>query len=523
MKFKYGFLVIFVTCILLFTTCDFLNGDDNKENNNNGNNGNTTQTVIVEPLIQTKWSGGAPFNNMVPMDGENRSAAGCVAIAMAQIMNFHKYPAQGTGERETYTTNGGIIVPTVNFEDTHYDWVNMLKTYPDADSGTPQQRDAVATLVFHTGVGVRMDYSASSSSPIGLTALPLVNYFGYDRSIERHLRSFYDNDAAWETIIRTQLDNGLPVLYSGRNSSGGSHRFIIDGYDNEGKFHINYGYGGRNDGWYNLNDMTYRFNQIMHINIKPDKSIGNSEIMAVTTFPTGKTSVLQNELFIVTGQLTGVGFFSGGHFGTALVNNNGGIEAIVGAISVGSRSPGDTPSLNINCYVPETVNPGSYSLGIVSRPTDGDWKIVTLSDVGNGVPSTRNLTVTTGEANGGGYGLVLQAFSPEKTSVGQNENFTIDIRLINRNIERFSGGSFGAVLVDDTNEIVAHIGTRSYGGLGALSYSTGIITISDCSVPDTVDPGIYQLRIVVRTTGNEWRIATLAVDGIPTSIPFTVL
>ena len=124
---------------------------------------------------------------------------------------------------------------------------------------------------------------------------------------------------------------------------------------------------------------------------------------------------------------------------------------------------------------------------------------------------------------GGGYGLVLQQFSPEKTSVVYDEQFNISVNLINRYNERFPGGQFSAVLVDNNNLIIAHIGTRNYGALGANSYSTGSITINNCSVQNNVPSKQYRLRIAVKRTGeDEWRIANMSNDGVPASIDFTV-
>jgi hypothetical protein len=496
----------------------------NVEELSSSSNGNGTTPGIVGPLIKTRWRGRSPFNDLVPMDGDTRSAAGCVAFAMAQIMNYHRYPVRGIGQRESYTTTGGIVVPAVNFE-VDYDWNNMLDTYPTATSGTEQQRNAVATLIYHAGASVRMSYSANSSSPIGLTAGAFVNFFGYDRSIQWLRRSYFDNEAEWEAIIREQLDAGLPVMYSGVNASGGSHRFIIDGYDNEGRFHMNGG-GGSSDGWFYLNSYSYRYNQGMHINIKPNENKGNSEILALDAFTVDNHSVPRNESFKVNVMLRGIGIFSGGHVGAALVNNSGDIEAIVGIRNTGGRPAGDvTSSIEIFCNIPESINPGQYSLRIITRPTDGEWRIVTLSLVNDGVPSSIDFTVTPAQSvtPGGGYGLVLEGFSPEKTSVQHGEQFNVSVQLRNRSDERFPGGQFGAALLDNSGNIVKVIGTRNYGGLGANSYTTGTITINNCSVTNDVLPGQYRLSIVVASpVGASWRIANMSIAGVPNSIDFTV-
>ena len=103
------------------------------------------------------------------MDGDSRLPAGCVAIAMAQIMKYYNFPEQGIGQRETYETTNGITVPEVDFE-IAYDWEDMLNAYPNANSGTEAERNAVATLIYHAGAALKMNYNANGSEPIALTA-----------------------------------------------------------------------------------------------------------------------------------------------------------------------------------------------------------------------------------------------------------------------------------------------------------------------------------------------------------------
>jgi len=352
----------------------------------------------VEPLTQTRWSHhSAPFNNLLPMDGSNRSIAGCVVSATAQIMKYHRHPVRGNGQSEQYTTRTrGFQIPSVNFN-IAYDWNNMLNTYTGRE--TAQQQNAVATLFYYLAVSMNTDFTSSYSSQGGAIA-PLTNFFGYDRSIEGLHRSYFNNDTEWEAILRAQLDAGLPVLYGGRNAQGGgSHFFVVDGYDNSGRFHINMGYGGRADGWYFLNDIRYggqdhSYQQSMDINIKPNQGGTGTNRMALINFTPAKTTVSINERFNVTIQMRGVGYFSGGQAGVALVDNRDNILAVIGSRSNPERRPnGVTGVWEIGCTVPNTIAPGSYKLRIVIRPTNGEWQIITLSEVGNGVPTSIDFTV----------------------------------------------------------------------------------------------------------------------------------
>jgi hypothetical protein len=154
-------------------------------------------------------------------------------------MYYHKFPTRGIGQRDSYTTSGGIAVPTVVFN-VNYDYNNMLNAYPNATSGTEQQRNAVATLVYHAGLVLKMNYAVDGSGPFTFHAREIVDYLGYDRSIQFLFRSYFNTDAEWDAIIKKQLDDGFPVMYTGNNSAGNnSHSVIVDGYDSAGKFHIN--------------------------------------------------------------------------------------------------------------------------------------------------------------------------------------------------------------------------------------------------------------------------------------------
>ena len=234
-------------------------------------------TTAVEPLIQTKWNQNAPYKDLCPMDGVSRSVTGCVATAIAQIMKYHRYPAQGIGQSPAYTTKTkGINVPSVDFSATTYDWDNMLNTY--SGTTTTVQKNAVATLMYHCGVSVEMDYAnTGSGAESNLLLSALVDYFGYDPSIQYQLRDRFNN-VSWEAMLREQIDAGLPVYYTGGELLTYAHAFVCDGYDDTGKFHFNWGWGGGLDGYFvttSLNPSIYTFNsgQKIIMNIKPNERL----------------------------------------------------------------------------------------------------------------------------------------------------------------------------------------------------------------------------------------------------------
>ncbi len=249
-------------------------------------------TIIVDQLIRTTWYQDAPYWNLCPMVDELYTYTGCMATAMAQIMNYHRYPARGIGKSEAYTTRTtGMNVPAVDFE-VDYDWANMLDSY--SEGATIQQQDAVATLMYHCGVSVRMDYTTDGSGAYTFRVpSAMANHFGYDNNISLKRRPSYDN-ISWESMIKEQLDAGLPVLYCGVDSDEGGHAFICDGYDNNGNFHFNWGWGGKADAWFvttalDTKNGSFNSGQEIVVNIKPsNRNLGKNASLSSLNIAPGK-------------------------------------------------------------------------------------------------------------------------------------------------------------------------------------------------------------------------------------------
>jgi Leucine-rich repeat (LRR) protein len=227
----------------------------------------------VGPLIKTKWNQGAPYNNMCPIVNGKRSATGCLATAMAQIMNYYKHPLLGSGERSYTSSVAETGTLSVNFGTTAYDWENMRNTYPSSTDSAPEN-NAVATLMFHAGVSVNISYNPSGSTGFpDLVPGALKEYFGYNSGSKLIVRFPDTDNTSWDNTLRAQIDAGIPVLYGGQSQVLGGHSFICDGYTGDGYFHFNWGWGGDPDGFFlsALVDSGPRFNMSQHIiiNIKP--------------------------------------------------------------------------------------------------------------------------------------------------------------------------------------------------------------------------------------------------------------
>ena len=211
-------------------------------------------TQATSPLMTCRWNQSAPYNDLAPAYDDNGSkcVTGCVATAMAQIMYYHRYPQQGTGSHSYFwictEPVGKTGTLSANFGNTTYEWDNMLDNY--RSGYTNEQANAVATLMYHCGVSINMGYGQSSGAYTSDVPVSLKNYFGYDANYQRIQKVMYPADSL-NAIIASELASGRPVLVSGSNAEGG-HAFVCDGCDNRGYFHINWGWGGSNDGYYLL-------------------------------------------------------------------------------------------------------------------------------------------------------------------------------------------------------------------------------------------------------------------------------
>lgn len=210
-------------------------------------------SVVVEPLVTTKWNQDAPFNNFAPEytdDNNNtqRCATGCAATAMAQIMKFHNWPEQGVGHYSYEHQSFGTI--SSNFSEHVYDWTNMIDRYNNGEYSN-MQADAVALLMKDCGVSLNMNYGPVSGASIYSYYPAFKNYFRYS---SRTVNRSGCETAEFTKIITDELQEGRPLIYCGTGEDGG-HAFVVDGYDTNYFLHVNWGWGGYSDGYFDMNYM----------------------------------------------------------------------------------------------------------------------------------------------------------------------------------------------------------------------------------------------------------------------------
>jgi hypothetical protein len=202
----------------------------------------------VDPLLSTNWDQGTYYNQFCPADPSGPGGhvwAGCVATAMGMVMKYHDYPEQGTGSH-SYNASG-YGTQSANFGETTYEWDNMPNQL--YSNNTP-----VATLLYHLGVSVDMQYSPSGSGAFSADARDaLVEYFNYSENAALLPK----NSFPIETFIykiKNELNLNRPLYYSGSSNSGG-HAFVCDGYQGDSHFHFNFGWSGYGNGYYYLSNV----------------------------------------------------------------------------------------------------------------------------------------------------------------------------------------------------------------------------------------------------------------------------
>ena len=260
-------------------------------------------TTVVEPLLTTIWDQGCIYNSLCPEDPDGQCGhvwAGCVATALGQIMNYWSYPRIGQGSH-SYTPEG-YPEQSVDFESTTYNWDNMPSQL--TSSSTNIQINAVATLLYHCGVAVDMMYGISSSSAYDSNAADaLVNYFKYseDQSLEYkqykvlvpgfgyQWQNHYTTEQ-WLNMVKESLDLGRPVYYSASSGSD-SHAFVLDGYDANDYWHINWGWSGQGNAYFvygalNVLDYYFNTNPWMIRNIHPQCEPNTTYQVSTSAYPT---------------------------------------------------------------------------------------------------------------------------------------------------------------------------------------------------------------------------------------------
>ena len=469
-------------------------------------------TEAVNPLVQTKWDQAPNVNAQCP----GGSVTGCVATAMAQVMKYHNHPAQGVGFHSYNEPNYGTL--SANFGATTYNWSSMPNVVNGANS-------AVATLMYHCGVGVDMQYSPqvsnaymiTSGSPIQhCTEYALKTYFGYDPSMQGKHRDQF-SESQWITMLKGELDASRPVIYAGFGSGGG-HCFVTDGYDNNNFFHFNWGWGGQADGYFTVGALNpgstgtgggtggYNSGQQALIGIKPANGggggTGELSTLALYNYVSPTSSTLYYGLgFTVSTNIVnnGTSEFQG-DYAAGVFDASSNFYGFVGQYDGNTLPAGYSYTNDIEFTTQGLFSmvPGSYLIGILYRPTGGDWVLV---------------------ANNGGYTNLAQVnvINPNDievanaitvspgTSVVQGGQISVNLNVQNDGFSTFVG-QYGAALYNLDGSWAQDVGIYSEtGGLpSGYSYLAPYLTLGPVAV--TIQPGTYLLAAQHNPSNTGWQL-----------------
>lgn len=208
---------------------------------------------MVPPLLATQWTQNAPFNLYCTTGTGAQAVVGCVAVTLAQVMYYYRSPQKATTAIPSYTiTKSGTTYTFAKLAATTFAWEKMRDVYSSNDATDDEAVVAVAQLMHYCANALQTDYGESSATAYTMQCVTaLGSYFGYAGKGEMVNRSSYSN-AEWEELIYNELCHGRPVIYSARTSKDAGHSFVCDGYDGDGLFHINWGWGGLSDGYFRL-------------------------------------------------------------------------------------------------------------------------------------------------------------------------------------------------------------------------------------------------------------------------------
>lgn len=270
----------------------------------------------IAPLVKSKWNQGDPYNLMTPPYTDSKSGAynahsatGCVATATTQVMYYWKWPQAQCKEIPSYTYNWSGNVNTMPaLPPVTFNWDSMTDTY--SGSSSQESKEAVAQLMLYAGCGMQSGYAGATGATSGNALNALKKYFDYNSDAYNtyHLNYTFQE---WEDLFYNELAAGRPLLMGADNyERTGGHEFVCDGYDGNGLFHINWGWGGWDDGYFVLTVMApdnqgiggstdangYSMGQNVCINLCPSNVSADTEIVraSISNLSAGQSKLRKN-------------------------------------------------------------------------------------------------------------------------------------------------------------------------------------------------------------------------------------
>ena len=467
-------------------------------------------TKSVEPLVTTQWNQDCYYNEYCPeapgygwWGGPcGHVYAGCVACAMAQVMKYWNYPETGTGSHSYVHSTYGE--QSANFGATTYQWSEMpTEIY--------SHNDAVATLMYHCGVSVNMNYGPDGSSAMSKDVeTALRSYFGYCGAKYRE-KSKYEEDV-WVAMLKAELDQSHPMYYSGSSSDSG-HAFVCDGYDTNDLFHFNFGWSGiGDDQYYSLYDVnSFNSQQAAVVNIVPMEIRSDENgIIYVSTDGQGNgsswtnaTSKLEYATYLCTGDNVRIWVKQGTYYGDETDPDNA--FSVTASNKVYGGFNGDEgPDFDLNNRDLEahpTILDGGNSKRVLNQPnflnsgTRAVWDgfIIQNGNSGSGggvylndYTTLSNCVIRNNVSNGVGGGVYINS----ATGTSQTK---LDNCVITGNIASMGGGLCDRNSSTITNCVISNNTATTKGG-GVYLYNSDKPVFRGCIISNNsamMGGGVY--------------------------------
>lgn len=330
-------------------------------------------TSGVDPLITTTWGQEMPYYLQCPIYRGEYCVVGCIATAMAQVMNYWQYPTSSASISgfNSYTIGQVGALPATTFDYSlmldsycHWDWDNSILVQ---DVYTDEQAQEVAKLGRYCGQAVQMAYSPDGSGANTYSQLSAMKKFGYTNAARA--TKGYNSTSQWDNTLKAELDAGRPILYSANDPNDAGHAFICDGYNNNGYFHFNLGWYGTCDGWYTTSALQMVHREGGQLNFSSGHEIvyklepSNYCIMNAESVDADKGMfILGDDLYAVANNVTMRTSYTNVNLMFTLTDENGTVlsSGNGGSISKSTFVQGSTVGCKIN--LPTELPQGSYNL-----------------------------------------------------------------------------------------------------------------------------------------------------------------
>jgi|GEM_PF-2392058 CARDB./Peptidase C10 family. len=449
----------------------------------------SSAAAVVAPMIKTTWNQAPYYNDLCPFDNAlgKYTLAGCGAVAMAQVLKYWNYPTVGIGSHSYVPyTNPQYGTLSADFQHTTYNWSSMPNSISSANTD-------VATLIYHCGVSLDMDYGVDNSNAYHRynnhpsTYLALKDFFGYKSTLYGLSQSSYTT-AAWTSMIKTDLDAGRPVLYRGSGNDGG-HLFVCDGYDANDYFHFNWGWNGYYDGYFALSalspgTMDFSSGQYAIFGIEPETVNPTVDIHLNSKLAISPAvQIKAGQAFSITANVKNCGGASfTGVICAGLFNSSGTLMTTFGSQTVTLNANSTTGSIVFSTTGISTMTAGSYSIHLMHK--QNTKTSYTVMSYGIDLAGTYNNTLPV-TVSASAYSLLPDAYETNDTETTASVlgltfvNDTARIVTTNTNLHTLADVDYYTVNLPSgyhysvSSYLISPLSSSAYTGDVKYSYKAG--------------------------------------------------